>query len=88
MEGVAHACIKQFITVRHEHLHLSAPFQQREAGLFPITIGFCMSLHSYVMLKQAWGRHSHRERRLIISHILVQGVCTIPKELEACSTVC
>jgi hypothetical protein len=76
------------ITVRHEHLHLSATFQQREAGLFPITIGFDMSLHSYVMLKQAWGRHSHREHRLIISHILVPGVCATQKELEACSTAC
>jgi hypothetical protein len=75
------------ITVRHEHLHLSASFQQREAAL-PITKGFCMSLHSYVMFKQVWGRHSHREHRLIISHILVPGVCTTQKELEACSTVC
>jgi hypothetical protein len=40
------------------------------------------------MFKQAWGCYSHREHRLIISHILVPGVRTTQKELEACSTVC
>jgi hypothetical protein len=90
MHGGSCACMHQALTItlRHEHLHLSASFQQREAGLSPITIGFFMSLHSYVIFKQAWGRQRHREHRLIISHMLVPGVCTTQKELEACSTVC
>jgi hypothetical protein len=47
-----------------------------------------MSLLARVIFTQAWDRHSHRERRLIIGHILVPGVCTTQKGLEACSMVC